>query len=321
MANPKPTVYLLYGDDELAMADFIARLREKLGDASTADLNTVRYAAESTDLGTLAAACASAPFLAPRRLVILERPAALLGAEGARGRFFDLLDSLPSTTALVLAQPGDLKSASPLRAWAEARPGTALCRAFDSPHDKAFLDWLRQRAQTLGGSIEPQAAHLLAELVSEDPRLAALELAKLLDYVDRRRPIAAEDVEALTPFRGQGDIFAMVDAIGNRNAREALQRLHRLLDEEDPHPVFGMIIRQFRLILQARECLERGADPRQALGVHPYVAEKVGAQARNFSLEALENIYHRLLALDLASKSSAAPLDSALDTLVASLSR
>ena len=45
MANSKPTVYLLYGDDELAMADFVARLREKLGDPSTADLNTVRFAA------------------------------------------------------------------------------------------------------------------------------------------------------------------------------------------------------------------------------------------------------------------------------------
>lgn len=321
MANPKPTVYLLYGDDELAMADFIARLREKLGDPSTADLNTIRYAAESTDPGTLAAACGSAPFLAPRRLVILDKPTVWLASETTRERFFILLDSLPSTTALVLAQPGDLKPGSPLRTWAEAHPATALSRAFDTPHDKAFLDWLRQRAQTLGGSIDPQAAHLLAELVSEDPRLAALELAKLLDYVDRRRPITAEDVEALTPFRGQADVFAMVDAIGNRNAREALQRLHRLLEEEDPHPIFGMIIRQFRLILQARECLERGTDPRQALGLHPFVAEKVGAQARNFSLEALQSIYHQLLDLDLATKSSAAPMVSALDTLVASLSR
>ena len=50
----------------------------------------------------------------------------------------------------------------------------------------------------------------------------------------------------------------MVDAIGNRNGREALLRLHRLLEDEDPHPVFGMIVRQFRLIIQARECLEHG---------------------------------------------------------------
>jgi DNA polymerase-3 subunit delta len=321
MAIPKPTVYLLYGDDELAMADFVARLREKLGDPSTADLNTIRFAAESTELGALAAACGSAPFLAPRRLVILDRPAVFLGSDAVRERLFSLLDSLPPTTALVLVQPGDLKSTSPLRAWAEAHAGTALCRAFDAPHDKAFLDWLRQRAQSLGGSIEPQAAHLLAELVSEDSRLASLELAKLLDYVDRRRPIAVEDVETLTPFRGQGDVFAMVDAIGNRNGREALLRLHRLLEEEDPHPVFGMIVRQFRLIIQARECLERGADPRQVLGVHPFVAEKVGAQARNFSLHALEDIYHQLLDLDLASKSSSTSLDTSLDTLVASLSR
>lgn len=321
MAAPKPTVFVLYGDDDLAIGEFIARLREKLGDPSTADLNTTRFDAASTDVASLASACNSAPFLAPRRLVILDGPSAMLASAPGRERLFPLLESLPPTTALLLVQPGELKPSSPLRAWAEAHPDLAVCRAFQTPHNEAFLDWLRQRAQGLGGTIEPQAAHLLAELVAEDPHLADLELRKLLDYVDRRRPIALEDVEGLTPFRGQGDVFALVDSIGSRNGRQALQRLHRLLEDEDPHPVFGMIVRQFRLILQAREYMELGKDPRQVLGVHPFVADKVAAQARNFSLQGLEEIYHRLLEMDLAAKISAASLDVALDSLVASISR
>ena len=41
--------------------------------------------------------------------MILDRPAVFLSNEAVPPRLFNLLDSLPPTTALVLVQPGDLK--------------------------------------------------------------------------------------------------------------------------------------------------------------------------------------------------------------------
>jgi hypothetical protein len=57
---------------------------------------------------------------------------------------------------------------------------------------------------------------------------------------------------------------------------------------------------------------------KQAVGLHPFVAGKITAQAQNFDLAALKAIYRQLLALDEGIKYGAVPGETALDMLVAS---
>ena len=101
-------------------------------------------------------------------------------------------------------------------------------------------------------------------------------------------------------------------------ANQTLQ-LQRLLQEEDPHYAFVMVIRQFRLLLRAREVLDAGKNPLQALGVHPFVAGKVAEQARNFRLSDLERVYRRLMEIDLADKSGGSQLEATLVGLFAAV--
>ncbi|HZW03414.1 MAG TPA: hypothetical protein VFF68_05785, partial [Anaerolineaceae bacterium] len=79
--------------------------------------------------------------------------------------------------------------------------------------------------------------------------------------------------------------------------------------------------RQFRLLIQAREALDEGADRQEltALGIHPYVVDKITRQAQRFSLIRLIAIYHRLLEVDEQSKTGGMALDLALETFVAEL--
>lgn len=318
MAAPPPTVYLLHGDDDLAAGEFLSRLIDKLGDPATAQLNRIEVSGDQADPSDIEAACHAAPFLSARRLVIV-RPLGKLGTPFSR--LAKLLENLPPTTGLVLVEPKPLPKEAPLLAWAESHPQLALVRCFDPLRGAALVRWITQRAQLLGGEIQPAAAALLAESVAGDARTAAQETAKLLDYVDRRRAVTSEDVEALTPVHGQADIFAMVDALGHRNGRQAMLHLHHLLDLEEPRYIFAMVTRQFRLLLLAREALDAGQSPRQALSLPPFVADKVAAQAVHFPLPRLEAIYHDLLETDIASKRGRADLDVALDTLVATLAR
>ena len=71
MDRQAPTVYLLFGDDELAIGEFVARLREKLGDASAVPLNTQSFDGTTVDTADLRQACQALPFLARRRLVVV----------------------------------------------------------------------------------------------------------------------------------------------------------------------------------------------------------------------------------------------------------
>ena len=94
--------------------------------------------------------------------------------------------------------------------------------------------------------------------------------------------------------------------------------LHQLLDEQDALSIMGMIVRQFRLLLQAREVLDKGgreADIARELKTIPFIANKLAVQARHFTMGSLENIYHRLLELDEAIKTGGMEDVLALDLL------
>jgi DNA polymerase-3 subunit delta len=175
---------------------------------------------------------------------------------------------------------------------------------------------LEEQAAAHGGSFEQDAAELLAEWTQEDPRLASQELRKLLDYVDLQRAIRVEDIEQCTPYRGQTTIFALVDALGQRRGEEAQKILHQVLQDADVRSVFGMIIRQFRLILLAKDLMDSGKVPGNTIHKSDFVVKKVSTQARNFTLADLERIYHELLAIDLRSKNGEMDLEIALDSLV-----
>ncbi|HMN59815.1 MAG TPA: hypothetical protein PJ988_05595, partial [Anaerolinea sp.] len=169
-----------------------------------------------------------------------------------------------------------------------------------------------------------EAAATLVEYVGNDTRTAGLEIEKLLAYVDCKREVEAQDVAELTARGGLADVFQMVDAMSAGNGPLALNLLHRLLEEEDEFTLFGMVIRQFRLLLVAREMLNEGrgaGDFAKGLARNEFVARKTMEQARRFSLERLEEIYHRLLAIDEGVKTGQTGLPVALDTLVAELAR
>jgi DNA polymerase-3 subunit delta len=315
----KPTVYLFHGDDPMAMEEAVDGLIKRQGDPANATMNTQRFSSDSADLAEVAQACAALPFLADRRIVILKKPGRWAGDSERWARFQSLLESLPASTALVLTEPALLSEKSPLLRWAQDHPEASLVRSYATPQGGEFDRWLIQRCEARGGSIEPTAAQLLAELVADDAERADQELAKVLDYVDYSRPIRTEDIERLTAFHGQADVFEVVDALGKRDAHTALARLQRLLEDEDAHYVFAMIIRQFRLLLRAREALDSGLAPAQAISAHPVVLRKVTEQARNFTLSDLERIYHHLAEIDLADKSNQTQLDTALIALVAAV--
>ncbi|MFZ6026617.1 MAG: DNA polymerase III subunit delta [Chloroflexota bacterium] len=331
---PDPAIYILNGDDEFAINEFIARLQGALGDATMAEMNTARLDGRATTLDQLVNAVSAMPFLAKRRLVVVTNPLSLAKArsESAKQKFLDVLTRVPETTQLVLIEnnpltdPRDRKRGKIhwLEAWANVAGERVSLKQTSLPRGPAMTQWILSRAKTLGGQFTPPAAARLADQIGDDPRLADQEIQKLLAYANYTRAVEPDDVEHLTPSNRQGDIFAMVDAVANRQGKRAQEMLHLLLAEQDAIQIFGMVVRQFRLLLLAREVMDGGGYEDEAahvMGVHPYVAEKAFAQARMFSLPAIETIYHRLLELDEAIKTSQIDDALALDILIAGLAR
>lgn len=337
MSDAKPTVYILRGDDreaiETRLHDFIARL----GEPDMAEMNTSRLDGKTCSLNDLRSAALAMPFLTERRLVIVEdaiHPYSGQGKQSERKSFTELLESLPQTTALVLVIPDSrryrkgqyewetLKEKHWLINWTQDHSQQVLVVDCALPTDAEMIQWVRAKAAELGGSFSPVAITTLVEYVGNNTQRAAQEIFKLLTYVNFERPVDDDDVRRLTAQDMQANIFDMVDAIGGRDAVTALENLHILLEESDVLPLFGMIVRQFRLLLQARELLDAGSSPdtiARTLKQHPYVAQKISGQARQFTLPTLESIYHQLLAIDVEGKSGGMDVGLALDVLIARL--
>jgi DNA polymerase-3 subunit delta len=159
-------------------------------------------------------------------------------------------------------------------------------------------------------------------MTGEDTRQAAQEITKLLTYVNYAHSIGLEDVEAVSIVTASVDVFDLVDALGAQNGKLAQKLFHRLLEDKDAFEVFGMVVRQFRLLTLARDVMDAGGTLQEVtdvLGVHPFVAEKSFQQARNFTMDTLKGIYHRLLAMDEAAKTGGMPLEASLDILIVEL--
>jgi DNA polymerase-3 subunit delta len=272
------------------------------------------------------------PFLAKQRLVILNNPSARYTAPETRKKFFEFLEKVPPTTRLVIVEPVELKHKKTkdeqekednkhwLVKWVR-KAGPGLER-FAMPAQWQMTEWIMQQAKEQGGQMESPAAARLAEMTGPDTRQAAQEIAKLLTYVNWSRPVNKDDVQAVSIVTAEADIFKMVDAVAVGNGHLASRLLRNLLDNEDAFALWPMVIRQFRLVLLARELIEGHGSPRdlaEAQHVPDFAAQKAFEQARRYSMPALEKIYHRLVEIDEAAKTGRMPLATAMEMLVAEL--
>jgi DNA polymerase-3 subunit delta len=200
--------------------------------------------------------------------------------------------------------------------------GAEVCE-YALPANRDLPRWIIERASRAGGDFSAAAAQELAAGGVDSPRALQSEIEKLLAYVNWARTVTAEDVRRMVPSAATADIFRLVDSLGERNARRAMAQLHHLLrsGDRDAMGVFGMVVRQYRLLLQAKEILEQGgtaAEVKSRLGLPGFVAEKISVQSRHYGLGALERIYRRLLSMDTAMKSGS-DIQVVLDVMVAGL--
>jgi DNA polymerase-3 subunit delta len=335
MSQP-PRFYLLHGPDEFASAEYVASLKQKMGDPSMASLNTTVFDARMVTLPELRSVCDTLPFLTKRRLVLVEGWLTRLTSKGegddegdapAPASAKELLAALiaylptvPETTALVFVEKRALPAQHAVLKAASGQDW-ALVKLFDVPKGPDLASWIEKRARAGGGAFSREAAEVLAA-VEDDPRALDNEIRKLLTYVNFARPVTVTDVQALTPEGGETKIFDMVEAIGQRRPQVATRELHKLLEKEEPLYVLGMIVRQYRMLLQARELLDAHQTETgvaQTLGLRPYPAQKICEQAGHLPLPVLEQIYHRLLDYDADIKTGRTDPAAALEALVVSL--
>ncbi|MBN2006130.1 MAG: DNA polymerase III subunit delta [Anaerolineae bacterium] len=315
--------YILHGDNAFEQAEVFAALISKAGlPADLLEFNTETLTAPFT-IAEFRQACSTIPFMGEARIVTIRE-----GLSKDKGKLAEeivtYLPDLPPTTHLIFMDSQKLGAKNAVLKLAQQTGATVkLCQL---PSSRDLSGWIQQRTRHHRGTIEPAASAVLAQNIGPNLYLLDQEIQKLLLYCGDRKTISLEDVQVMVPYIQSADvIFNLVDAIGRRNPRGAAQYLHRLLDVgEHPLGIFGMVVRQFRLLIQVHWLNEQRyseSEIASRLKIHPFVAKKVREQASQFTAEQLRLAYRMLLENDLAIKQGEIPADAALDLLVAQLTR
>jgi DNA polymerase-3 subunit delta len=335
-------LYLLHGTDEFTRSEELGKLKQKLGDPTVVSLNTTVLDGRKMTLAALVQTCDALPFMAKRRLVIVENFwSRFEPAEGSKSKekppkapasdtalvkgLLEYLPRLPETTGLVFVESRSLHKANPaFNAVPSDQKKTAYVKEFNPPEEGELGRWVERRMKAKGGEIMPQAAQELARFTGGDLRQLDQELDKLWAHANFARPVSITDVHNLVNATQTDNVFALVDAIGLRQRERAMRVLHELLEAgAAPAYLLTMIERQFRILLQVKDMQARGcssAEMQKTLGIrHSFIIDKSVRQAQNFSMATLESIYGRLADVEQKIKTGEIEDLLALDLLVIEL--
>ncbi len=180
--------------------------------------------------------------------------------------------------------------------------------------------WIEKEVEKRSGKIEKEAIDLLINYLGPDLWLISNEIDKLLAYTEGK--ISKKDVELLVEKREEENIFALIDAISNKNKKEALRLINEQLElGVSFSKILSLIFHQFRIILQVKE---KGGFLNyyrlaEELNVNPYPVKKAIEQAKKYDLEELKKIYQELLKIDYQLKTTSLKPELLFDLLVAKL--
>ena len=337
-ANPIPQadIIVLQGDDDLSIKEAIEELARRCDAGGFGQMNSLRLDGRTAARPEIANALNMLPLGAEKRLVVLDQALACARGKDGQSWLDKLFKEMPGTAIAVLVVPDSQKYTGGRMQWMEVGENHWLRRILkESDRTSAWLEfplpsirempaWIMQEAQAQGVHFESSAAAELSNLIGVDLFQARQEVNKAHSYVGAGGTVTRDVVRLLCSQTREEDIFALVDALGKRDSKQALRLLNALTAEQPAQYVVSMVARQVRLLLIAREVNAEGGGEKEigtACGVHPFVARKLQDQCRRFSAGELEGIYRQLDALDEASKTGKASLDVGLEMLVARMSR
>jgi len=314
-------IYLLYGRDEFARSEALATMKAALP-PDLADLNLSLLDGRKLKLDALVAACEAFPFIAERRLVIVNDLLKHQKAGKERDELRAYLERVPATCDLVFVESEDFDKRGSVFTYMKK---AANVREFLPKESAELLRWLGERAKMLDVRLDGPAAQRLVSFAGNEGRALVTELSKLASYVGRGGRITAEHVDLLVQDGQEQNLFAFIDDLSARRRGAALQSLRRLIEEGQAATyILFMIARQVRILLGVQELAAqrlRPDDIAAQLGQKPFVVRKALDQARAFSDAELAWLHDRVLELDHATKTGRMDAEAGLEVLVVELCR
>lgn len=271
-------IYLLYGEERYLKRQYTDRLRKAMCSEDDS-MNTHFYEGKDIPVGEIIDLAETLPFLAPRRVIFISN-SGLFKSGGEK--MAEYLTSPNETTFFVFTE-SEVDKRSKLYKTVSGN-GTAV--EFAIQDENTLKRWIAGILAKEGKKITENTVQLFLTKTGTDMENIQMELEKLICYCMDREVITNEDVEAICVSRIGNHIFDMINAIANKQTKQALDLYYDLLAlKEPPMRILFLIARQCNMLLQVKEMKNRGYDNKaigSKIGVPPFIAGKYVTQAAHF---------------------------------------
>jgi len=245
VAKGAPPPAAFFSGPEVRLKDQAIAALVALVPEGVRDFNVSVYHGFDADPGEVVGAARTAPFMAPRRVVVLREADRMRLSEGVGDLFAGYLEDPSPDTALVVATESEDRAKDLRRrfkgAWVEV--------VFAALQGRELEERVRAEGEGLGLRVSPEAAAALVEAAGQDLGRIVGELGKLRSALGEGGAVGEEEVAvhvAGYSHRGTRDLLA---AIGSRDLGRSLGILAGLaMKPEDWMMFVGMLGRQLRLL-------------------------------------------------------------------------
>ena len=328
-------LYILYGEDDYSRQRALDEIKSTIGDETALTTNTTVLDASQATIDHLRSVAEAMPFLAEKRLVIIQGLLERFEARAKSGRrkktasvsnrqsehqsLADYLVTIPDSTVAVLVD-GKISNKNPLLGALSAK---AKVKSFPLLQKDRLIQWIKNRVAERGGSISLSAIDLLTSYVGSNLWVMASEIDKLVLFTGGRQ-IEADDVRQVVSYVQEGSVFNLVDAILEFRGGMAEKLAEQLLQRgASPAYLLVMLTRQLRLVVRVKELKNQRRPEAEIMGrlemTSPFILRRTLEQASRYTLARLKEVYHRLLETDLAIKTGKYNAGLALNILIAEL--
>jgi len=299
-------VIFLYGPDTFRAREKLNSLKEKfIRQVDKSGFNLAALDGEKISIDEFNKAVATQSFLSPKRMIVARD--VFKRQKNFQTEVLEILkkgnyrDSLKDNVIIFWDEKPDKRSA-----LFKYLAGGKFKEEFELLLNNDLVKWIEARVRQKGGRINLQNAGLLAS--KSDGNLWALagEIDKLIART-RQGEIAQEDIGESVLFKIDDNIFNLCDAIALKNKQLALKLINdQLAAGVNDIYLLTMIVRQFRILIQVRNELDKGESNSRSiaskLSLHPFAIQKAIPQASKYSFLELKRIYNKLLETDIRLK-------------------
>lgn len=264
-------VYMICGGQDYLRS----RFRDELRNAVTGpedQMNTALFTGNEFCLPEVADLLQTMPFLAPRRLVILEN-SWVFGKGGDTDPLLKALETIPDFCTLVFVEPAPNKTTALYKRIAKL----GFVMDCSAPEEGVIRDFARKEFADAGMSISGPVLAGFLKRTGTDMLNIQSEAGKLISYCGDRKEVTGADVEAVCSVVVQDRIFDMISAIARTDRKEALHIYMDLIRlQTPPQVILSLMIRQFNQLLQIGELMQRRTPPGEIasiLHINPWVLE------------------------------------------------